>query len=103
VSATVAAVVTDLMDRSRIDAAVSGRVDYVRTPDELSGSEASVVFADLRAVPDPAVLRRLVPSARIVAFGSHVDDDVLDAARAAGIDEVLPRSSFFRRLPELAG
>jgi hypothetical protein len=38
---------------------------------------------------------------RTIGFGSHVDHDLLDAARAAGCNEVLPRSAFFRRLEEL--
>jgi DNA-binding response OmpR family regulator len=32
---------------------------------------------------------------RVVGFGSHVDVTRLKAARAAGCDEVLPRSAFF--------
>ena len=36
-----------------------------------------------------------------VAFGSHVDVDVLAAARAAGCHDVLPRSRFAAELPEL--
>jgi hypothetical protein len=38
---------------------------------------------------------------RTIAYGSHVDTAVLDAARAAGCDEVLPRSAFFSHLPTL--
>lgn len=38
---------------------------------------------------------------RVVAFGSHVDRERLAAARDAGADEVLPRSAFTVRLPEL--
>jgi hypothetical protein len=41
--------------------------------------------------------------APIVAFGSHVDDELLTAARAAGCRDVLPRSRFFRVVHELAG
>ena len=40
-------------------------------------------------------------SVRVVAFGSHVQTDVLDAARAAGCDEVYARSEFTARLPEI--
>jgi hypothetical protein len=35
--------------------------------------------------------------ARTIGFASHVDDELIGAARAAGCDEVLPRSVFFRR------
>ena len=37
----------------------------------------------------------------VIAFGSHVAKDVLDAARAAGADQVLPRSAFTAKLPDL--
>ena len=37
----------------------------------------------------------------IVGFYSHVDQALRDAALAAGIDHVLPRSAFVGRLPEL--
>ena len=40
-----------------------------------------------------AAVREVAPSARIVAFGPHVDEDALAAARAAGC-EVLSRSQF---------
>jgi CheY-like chemotaxis protein len=36
---------------------------------------------------------------RVVAYGSHVDVGTLKAARAAGCDEVMPRSQFIERLP----
>ncbi len=36
----------------------------------------------------------------IIAFGSHVDTDVLEAARSAGA-EVMPRSQFSATLPDL--
>ncbi|MDQ1373520.1 MAG: hypothetical protein QOJ09_858, partial [Actinomycetota bacterium] len=38
---------------------------------------------------------------RTIGFGSHVDRELLDAARAAGCDEVMARSEFFRRVREL--
>jgi DNA-binding response OmpR family regulator len=44
---------------------------------------------------------------RVIGFGSHVDAARLKAARAAGCDEVLPRSAFFEgldgRLKRLSG
>lgn len=36
----------------------------------------------------------------VVAYGSHVDTETLRAARAAGCDEVMPRSQFVERLPK---
>lgn len=56
----------------------------------------------------PAFLTRLTEQnpnrPRIVAYASHVDTERLKAARAAGCDQVLPRSQFVRQLEtELVG
>jgi hypothetical protein len=89
----------DLMDTSRIAAALPDAV-FVRRVELLSATPARLVLLDvgrpgaLDAVPTIA--------APVIGFGSHVDDDLLAAARAAGCTEVLPRSRFFRRLAELA-
>ena len=45
---------------------------------------------------DPALAR--IPT---VGFASHVQTDVIEAARRAGVDEVLARSTFTQRLPEI--
>jgi hypothetical protein len=38
---------------------------------------------------------------RTLGFVSHVDTATIDAARAAGIDQVLARSAFVERLGEI--
>lgn len=38
---------------------------------------------------------------RTLGFVSHVDAGTIDAARRAGVDEVLARSAFAARLPDL--
>jgi hypothetical protein len=38
---------------------------------------------------------------RILAFASHVHVDLIESARRAGADEVLPRSAFASHLPEI--
>src|SRR5262245_3095604 len=40
-------------------------------------------------------------SLRTVGYVSHVDAATIDAARAAGVTEILPRSAFVQRLPDL--
>ena len=98
-SATVV-VSADLMDRSKIGAALADVV-FVRTADAASeaGDDVTLVIVDLR-LAGPVQIGALVEGgARVVAFGSHVDEDVLAAARDAGA-EALPRSVFFRRLAE---
>ena len=94
----VAAWVPDLMDRSRF---ASGTV-FVARPEDLATVDADVVVVDLNKVGDPTRVQRGGSSpGRLIGFASHVDADVLVAARAAGFDEALPRSAFFRRLGEL--
>ena len=87
----VVALVDDLMDRSRLSAAV---------PEALFSEVvdgADVIVVDLsRHAGDVATIRSAAPGASIVAFGSHVDDEVLAAAREAGADVVMARSRFFR-------
>ncbi len=94
----VAAYVPELMDRSKL--AAVGDVSFVATPAELSTVAADVVVVDLSR---PGVLEVLgeLGGVRTVGFGSHVDEELLAAARAAGCKEVLPRSRFFARLPDL--
>jgi DNA-binding NarL/FixJ family response regulator len=84
------ALTTDLMDRSRLSAALP---DVQFTLD----ADAGVVIVDLaRGVEQVTSIRASHPNGRIVCYGPHVDDASLDAARAAGADVVLPRSRFFR-------
>lgn len=85
----VSALVTDLMDRSKLSAAIPG-VQFQLADD------AEVVIVDLARAPAIAAIRASHPNTRIVAYGSHVDQDAMEAARAAGADDVLPRSKFFR-------
>ncbi|HSH61547.1 MAG TPA: hypothetical protein VK988_18255 [Acidimicrobiales bacterium] len=93
----VVAYVPDLMDRSKLAAA--GDVTFVATPAELAGTAADLVVVDLSRA---GVLESLGQvDARTIGFGSHVDHELLAAARQAGCDEVLPRSKFFARIGEL--
>jgi hypothetical protein len=84
----IVALVPDLADRSRIEAAVGG-VTFVRSLAEVG--EPDVLIVDLSRLDG-------LPSTgakRVIGFGSHVDAETLDRARAAGI-EAMPRSRFFR-------
>ncbi len=83
--------------------AVGCRPVPARDVEEAAGSGAAVVIADLEALGDvPAeAVRRLVNGGQtVLAFGPHVEGEMLAAARAAGA-VVLPRSVFLERLPEL--
>jgi hypothetical protein len=90
----VVALASDLMDRSRITAAIP---DAGFARDVEGCAAADVVIVDLaRSASAIDELRRALPNARIVAFGPHVDEDATATARADGADVVWPRSRFFR-------
>ncbi|MCU1428629.1 MAG: hypothetical protein JWL83_2629 [Actinomycetia bacterium] len=90
----VIALVDDLMDRSRVTAALPG-VRFARSVAEVAG--ADVVIVDLaRHAGHVRAVREQFPDARIVAFGPHVDEDAASRARLDGADLVLPRSRFFQ-------
>src|SRR5260221_10256977 len=85
--------VVDLMDRSRISAAVPDAT-FVRDAAACAG--ADVVIIDLaRSGNHVRAVRDIVPAARIVCFGPHVDEEGASAALLGGADVVLPRSRFF--------
>ena len=96
------------MDRSKVQAVGGDAVRFVSSAaalvDASSDPAVRMVVVDLSR---PGVLHSLpalvATGRRTIGFGSHVDSALLDAARAAGCDEVLPRSIFFRRLEELFG
>lgn len=92
---TIAAVIPNLMDRSRF----GDRVAFVATGREASESGASLVLVDLDRCGDLAQFR--IPDAHVIGFGPHVDTELHQAALAAGYDEVLARSAFFKRLDSL--
>lgn len=90
----IVAITTDLMDRSRISGALDG-VEFARDAAGCTG--ADVVVIDLaRGAALVGTVRAAVPDARIVAFGPHVDTEVLEQAGRDGADVVLPRSKFFQ-------
>jgi hypothetical protein len=89
----VCALVSDLMDRSRISGAVP---DVVFVRDPAACIAADIVIVDLaKSAGAVGELRAALPTARLVCFGPHVDAASAEAAREAGADVVLPRSRFF--------
>lgn len=98
--AAIVAYVPDLMDRSKVAAALPG-AEFVTEPELLIDHPAPVVLLDLGR---PRVLEvlPLLEGRLTVGFASHVDVDLIESATAAGCVEVLPRSSFFKDLSRLA-
>ena len=92
----VVAVAPNIMDQSKF----SG-VSLVRSAEEAMVLEPSLLLVDVDRVKElDAFVSAAFPT---IGFGSHVDEVRLNAARDAGFAEVLPRSSFFKRLPTLLG
>ena len=109
------AILDDLMFSSKIKTAATGLgvpVTFVRSSAaalaEMRRSAPSLVILDLnnpRADPlgavrsmkdDPALAA--IPT---VGFVSHVQTDLIEAARQAGVTQVMARSAFTDQLPEL--
>ena len=59
----------------------------------LTGLDIAVLVDRLRTPDTPAV--------RVIAFGPHVHEDRLAAAREAGCDEVVSRGQFFSQLDRI--
>jgi len=95
----VVAYVPDLMDRSKVAAAAD--CVFVSRPDDIAAlcPAADVVVVDLTKPGVVEVLAGL--DARVIGFANHTSREVMDAARAAGCEQVLPRSDFFARIDEL--
>ena len=93
----VAVFAPDLMDRSKIAAAVPG-ARFVAAP-----APAGVVVLDLSRPGAAAAIAGLVAAgSRVVAFGSHVDRELLAGAAADGA-EVYARSEFFADVAGIVG
>src|SRR5262249_26129593 len=111
----VLAVLDDLMFTSKIRTAAGQLgvgVTFARSSaaalDEMRRSAPSLVIFDLnsaRAEPIATVeaMKREAALAGIptVGFVSHVQADLIEEARQAGVGEVMARSAFAARLPEI--
>ena len=110
----VLAVIDDLMFRSRVAAAARATGTEIRfasgdaeVVSHLTGSPRLIIVDLNSRRTDPiALVARLkadpsLSAVRIVGFVSHVDTSTIEAARAAGIDDVLARSAFVAHLPRI--
>lgn len=64
----------------------------------------SGIILDLSSDIPPADITTAIPDGRPIprlAFGPHVENQRLESARAAGFEQVLPRSRFSAELPQL--
>ena len=105
--------VSDLFFLTRIQAVAlrtGARLESVAVaelPARCIEGSPDLVIVDLHDAGDVlGAVRQLKAEARtaripVVGFYSHVDNDMRARALEAGVDQVLPRSAFTTRLPEL--
>jgi hypothetical protein len=97
--ARVLAVVPDLMLSSRVAEGLGAAGHQVEVVAALPGEvDADAIVCDLDAVDAEAVAAAKVPA---LGFYSHVDTETREAAQAAGVDVIVPRSRMARELPDL--
>jgi hypothetical protein len=106
----VVAFVPDLMDRAKVSVVLGARGTIVSTSDalvaEATDADLAVVDLDRLAAGGGEVALDVVAevaarAGRVIGFGSHVERERLEEARALGCDQVLARSAFFAQLPTL--
>jgi hypothetical protein len=100
--ARVVAVATDLLLASRVEAMLSAaghEVTLAGSLQEAPLDRADLLVADLDAESPEALVGLGVP---VLGFYSHVNVEIRQAAEAAGVDCVVPRSRMARELPDLA-
>lgn len=101
--ARILAVAPDLMFASRIEATLGAAghevelASSIAEATELGGTDLLVV--DLDREPADAVVGLGVP---VLGFYAHLNTETREAADAAGVDVVVPRSRMAREMPELA-
>jgi hypothetical protein len=100
--ARVVAIASDLLLGSKVEAMLSAAGhDVTLSPalNEAPLDDAELIVADLDVENPEALVGLGIP---VLGYYSHVDTDTRDAAEAAGIDLVVPRSRMSRELPDLA-
>lgn len=100
--ARVVAVASDLMLGSKVEAtliAAGHEVSVARSMQEGGWDGADLLVADLDMENPEALVGLGMP---VLGYYSHVNAETRDAAEAAGVDLVVPRSRLARELPQLA-
>jgi hypothetical protein len=100
--ARVLSIANDLMLGSKVDATLSAAGHEVTTSasiEESTWEGKDLVVADLDVENPEALVGLGMP---VLGYYSHVDVGTKEAAEAAGVDLVVPRSRLARELPALA-
>ncbi len=99
--ARVVAVAADLMMGSKVEAtlrAAGHEVTLSPSLQEAPLDRAELIVADLDAENPEALVGLGVP---VLGYYSHVEVETREAADAAGVDLVVPRSRLAREMPQL--
>jgi hypothetical protein len=99
--ARVLSIATDLMLGSKVEAQLSAAGHKVTTAPSIEESTwegVDLIVVDLEIENPDALVGLGIP---VLAYYSHVDVDTRNAAEAAGVDLVVPRSRMARELPKL--
>lgn len=102
VVARVLSISTDLMLGSKVQETLSAAGHEVTTSpslEETTWDGVDLIVADLDVENPEALVGLGMP---VLGYYSHVDVDTQQAAKAAGVDLVVPRSRMARELPVLA-
>ena len=111
-AAPVLALTADLMFGARVRStaeAVSARLVLARSAEQLLSSARAerprliIVDLDTRTLDPVDLIRQIrnepaLPGVRVLAYVSHVREDLIEGARAAGADQVMARGAFARQL-----
>ena len=100
--ARVVAIAADLMLGSKVEATLSAAGHDVTLSPSLQEApldQADLIVADLDVESPEALVGLGVP---VLGYYSHVNVETKEAAEAAGVDLVVPRSRMARELPDLA-
>ena len=97
----------DLMFVSKVTAtarALGVPVQVVRDPAQLP-QQGTRLLVDLNqsGAIEAAATWKAATAGQVIGFVSHVDTDTTERARAAGLDQVLPRSRFSATLEQIIG
>lgn len=101
--ARVVAVAPDLLLGSKVEAMLGAAGHEVTLSPSLAEApldDADLLVADLDTENAEALIGLGMP---VLGYYSHVNTETREAAEAAGVDLVVPRSRMARELPELAG
>jgi hypothetical protein len=100
--ARIVAISADLLLGSKVEAMLTAAGHEVTTSSSLAAADldgANLIVADLDPESPAALVDTGIP---VLGYYSHVDVETREAAEAAGINLVVPRSRMARELSDLA-